>query len=142
MKCRLEHANITVRSVDEGVRFLTTAFPDFKIRGDGRSDQGDYKKHWLHVGTEQTYIALEEVTPGTESPRRPYRDPGINHIGLVVDDLEALTGRLQAAGYDTGDLAEDIDSRRRTYIFDGNGVEWEFVQYLTHDPEKANTYDS
>ena len=94
------------------------------------------------MGTEQTYIALEEVTPGTESPRRPYRDPGINHIGLVVDDLEALTGRLQAAGYDTGDLAEDIDSRRRTYIFDGNGVEWEFVQYLTHDPGKANTYDS
>ena len=135
MECRIEHANITVKSIDEGVRFLTTAFPDFKVRGERRSP----KKSWLHVGTDRTYLALEE-TPGTGSQRK-HGDPGINHVGFVVDDLEALTASLVAAGYDTGDLAEDIDYRKRTYIFDGNGVEWEFVQYLTDVPENANTYD-
>lgn len=140
MSCRLEHANITVKSVEEGVRFLTTAFPEFKVRGDGRSENSEYKKHWLHVGTDQTYIALEEVTPKTESGRRPYRDVGLNHVGFVVDDLEEVIVRLQDEGYSTGDLAEEIDARQRTYIFDDNGVEWEFVQYLSEDSAKANVY--
>ncbi|MDP6039712.1 MAG: VOC family protein [Candidatus Latescibacteria bacterium] len=140
MSCRLEHANITVESVDEGIRFLTTAFPDFKVRGDGRSENGEFKKHWLHVGNDQTYIALEEITPKTESGRRAYRDVGFNHVGFVVNDLAEVIQRLQDVGYKTGDLAEEIDYRQRTYIFDENGVEWEFVQYLSEEPEKANVY--
>ena len=47
---------------------------------------------------------------------------------------------MQDVGYKTGDLAEEIDYRQRTYIFDENGVEWEFVQYLSEEPEKANVY--
>ena len=74
MECRLEHANITVSSIDEGIRFLTAAFPGFKVRGEGRGDHGDYQKRWLYVGTDQTYLALEEIT-GTESPRRPTTTP-------------------------------------------------------------------
>lgn len=76
MEHRLEHVNITVKSIDEGVRFLTAVFPDFNVRGDGQSDHGDHSKHWLHVGTDRTYLALEEVMPRTESPRKPYHDPG------------------------------------------------------------------
>ena len=136
MFCRLEHANITVKSIDEGVRFLTAAFPDFQPRGGHEGEQ----KRWLHVGTDETYIALEEMTETTVSNRKPYRDVGINHVGFVVDDLDGLISRLENAGYKTGDLAEEIDYRKRTYVFDDNGVEWEFVQYLTEDVEKAHVY--
>ena len=31
--------------------------------------------------------------------------------------------------------------RKRAYIFDGVGNEWEFVEYLTDEPEKANVYE-
>mgnify|MGYP003992234653 FL=1 len=51
-----------------------------------------------------------------------------------------MIARLVEAGYETGDLAEEIDYRKRTYVFDDNGVEWECVQYLTEDAEKANVY--
>jgi hypothetical protein len=65
---------------------------------------------------------------------------GFNHVGFVVNDLAEVIQRLQDVGYKTGDLAEEIDYRQRTYIFDENGVEWEFVQYLSEEPEKANVY--
>lgn len=136
MSCRLEHANITVKDIEEGVRFLTAAFPEFQPRGGHESDV----KRWLHVGTDETYIALEEMTETTVSDRKFYQDVGINHVGFVVEDLDGLIARLEGAGYETGELAEEIDYRKRTYVFDDNGVEWEFVQYLTEDAEKANVY--
>ncbi len=139
MECRMEHANMTVRSIDKAVHFLTAAFPEFQVRGSKKNSE-DTRKKWLHIGTEKTYVALEEVNPPSETGRAPYENPGINHIGFVVDDLGGLIERLRSAGYDPGELAEDIDSRKRTYIFDENGVEWEFVQYLTDDPERANVY--
>ena len=140
MAFRLEHANITVASIDEVVTFLTAAFPQFNVRGSSQSETDGREKRWLHVGTHETYIALEEIIPPFETDRKAYREPGINHVGFVVDDLDALIRRLQDAGYETSDLAEDVPYRKRTYIFDKSGNEWEFVQYLTDDPDKANTY--
>ncbi len=52
MTVRLEHANLCVRDIDTMVRFLRTAFPDFRVRADGGSPR------WVHVGTDDTYIAL------------------------------------------------------------------------------------
>src|SRR6266581_29844 len=36
MAVRLEHANLTVRDIDGMIRFLQTAFPEFKVRGEGK----------------------------------------------------------------------------------------------------------
>ena len=75
--------------------------------------------------------------------RAPYRDPGVNHIGFVVEDLRALRDRLVGAGYRAGDVNEEGEgpARLRSYIFDDLGMEWEFVQYLTDDPERMNVYE-
>jgi hypothetical protein len=51
---RLEHANLTVRDIEGMIRFLQTAFPEFKVRGEGKSSDGS---RWVHVGTQETYIA-------------------------------------------------------------------------------------
>jgi catechol 2,3-dioxygenase-like lactoylglutathione lyase family enzyme len=142
MKCRLEHANITVESIHKAVKFLTTAFPHFKVRGGQKTDLGDFQKEWLHLGTDDTYIALEEVTLEPGNIRSRHHDPGINHIGFVVDDMTTLTDRLREAGYEAGELIEEGDGpyRKRIYVLDDVGNEWEFVQYLTDDPDKANDY--
>ena len=55
MATRLEHANVCVRDLDAMIRFLETTFPEFHVRGEGTSNDGT---RWVHVGTNETYIAL------------------------------------------------------------------------------------
>src|SRR5688500_14591559 len=89
---RLEHANLCVHDIDAVIRFLQTAFPDFAIRHDVTEPDGS---RWVHVGTDETYIALSPAKP-EESPRgKPYKGrPGLNHLAYEVDDVEALRARL------------------------------------------------
>jgi hypothetical protein len=54
MTVRLEHANLAVRDVDATIRFLQTAFPEFRVRCEGKTWR---KLRWVHVGTEETYMA-------------------------------------------------------------------------------------
>ena len=137
----LEHANITVKNLDKAIQFFTTAFPDFRVRGRGESDQGAYKKKWLHLGTDDAYVALEEVTLEDEGSRRPYRDRGINHVGFVVDDVDGIIERLRAAGYRDGIAVEPHPHRKRAYFHDSDGIEYEFVEYLSDKPEERNAYE-
>ena len=139
MKCELEHANVTVLSLAEGVTFLTTAFPHFKVRGGGESDHGAWRKKWLHVGTDSVYVALEETTAASRSRREPHRETGINHVGFVVEDVEDIQQKMEAAGY-TATMAEPHPHRRRLYVRDNDGLTWEFVEYLSDDPAERNDY--
>ncbi len=137
----LEHANITVEDIDEAIKFLQIAFPHFKIRGRDQSEVDGVTRKWLHIGTEMTYVALEEVSSETEVIRRPYRDVGINHIGFVVDDVDIIARNLETAGYKKSIDVEPHPYRKRVYYYDGTGIEYEFIQYLSDEPEKRNDYE-
>ena len=131
MSVRLEHANLIVRDLGATLRFVNTAFPDFRIRGEGRGVQG---RRWVHVGNDVTYLALNEASRERAEPWVPYAGrPGLNHLGFEVDDVEALRVRLQAAGYRDSTVPNDHPHRRRVYFYDADGNDWEFVQYLTDD---------
>ena len=140
MAVQLEHANITVQNVDEAIRFVTTAFPDFKIRGEGQVDHGSGPRRWVHVGTEATYLALEEASLPPQSARAGASEPGFNHLGYVVDDVVALAERLRAAGYREGFKPQPHPHRTRVYFLDADDNEWEFVEYHSDDPAKRNDY--
>ena len=135
----LEHANITVSDIDQAVDFLKAAFPDFQIRGRGISNTAGNERAWLHIGNQKTYLALEEATAG-ESDHKTYRNPGINHVGFVVDDIEAVIARLSAAGYTENMRDFSHAYRKRVYFYDKDGNEYEFVEYLSADPGKINEY--
>ena len=137
MASRIEHANITVRDLQAAVKFITTALPEFHIRGQDTKQPST----WLHIGTDDTYIALTH-SPGAERDKRtPYHDLGVNHIGIVVDAVDAVVTRLQAAGYRQDSQPEDSRWRRRFYFLDDDHLQWEFIQYLTDDPAKKNHYE-
>ena len=143
MLMRMEHANITVTDSEAAKRFLKIAFPEFEVRGTGTTQNEGYSKRWEHFGTDERYLALEVLDPPGATDRRPYRDPGVNHIGFVVDDLRDLRDRLTGAGYRAGKVNEEGEgpARLRVYIFDDLGMEWEFVEYLTDDPDRMNVYE-
>ena len=97
MLIKLEHANLCVRDIEGMVRFLRTAFPEFRVRGEGTSADGT---RWLHIGTDDTYIALGQSRVEPAKRWAPYRGvPGVNHLAYEVDDVEALRQRMLAAGY-------------------------------------------
>ena len=138
MTIRLDHANLTVRDVDETLRFLRAAFPDFRIRGEGRKWNGT---RWVHVGTDDVYLALDQASGEPAERWVPYAGkPGTNHLGFEVDDAEALRARMRAAGYADTTVPNRHPFRRRVYFHDKDGNDWEFVQYLSDDPKERNDY--
>jgi catechol 2,3-dioxygenase-like lactoylglutathione lyase family enzyme len=139
MALRLDHANLIVRDLDEMVRFIQTAFPDFRIRGGGTGITG---ARWLHIGNDDAYLALNEATEQPAEPWVPYSGrPGLNHLGFEVDDADALRERLGAAGYTDSTVPNSHPARRRVYFHDAEGNDWEFVQYLTDDPRLRHDYE-
>jgi len=138
MSTRLDHANLIVQDLDAMIQFLQTAFPDFSVRGGGTSPGG---ARWVHIGTEDTYLALSEATQDAGEPWLPYAGkPGLNHLGFEVDDTEAVRDRLRAAGYQDSTVPNAHPARRRVYFHDPEGNDWEFVQYLTDDPKQRHDY--
>jgi catechol 2,3-dioxygenase-like lactoylglutathione lyase family enzyme len=69
---------------------------------------------WFRAGAQELHVGVEE-------PFAPARKA---HPGLVVDDLDAIRGRLAAAGHDPEDDAK-IESVRRLFVHDpfGNRLE-------------------
>jgi len=139
MTVRLEHANLCVRDIGGMIRFLQTAFPEFQIRHDATGADGT---RWLHIGTDETYIALNQATVEEERRWTPYEGvPGVSHLAYEVDDVGALRDRLNSSGYKESSISNAHPYRKRVYFNDHEGNDWEFVQYLSDDPKKKHDYE-
>ena len=53
---------------------------------------------------------------------------GMNHLGVVVSDLDATEEKVKALGLETHSHA-DYEPGRRFYFNDHDGTEWEVVSY-------------
>jgi len=138
MTTRLDHANLAVRDVDATVRFLQIALPEFELRAHGIGWGG---ARWVHLGTDDVYLALHQAISPAAEPWVPYGGkPGTNHLGFEVDDADALRERMLAAGYEDTSVRNAHPWRKRVYFRDDEGNDWEFVQYLSDDPAQRNDY--
>ena len=138
MAVRLDHANLVARDLEGMIRFLRSAFPEFRVRAEGVTWSG---ARWVHVGTEHTYIALSQASGEPAEPWVPDAGkPGLNHLGFEVDDAEAVRARLRAAGYQDSTVPNAHPHRRRVYFHDAEGNDWEFVEYLSQDPAERHDY--
>lgn len=140
MVAYLEHANVTVPDIDAAIAFLKIVEPQFKIRHDAIAEGGF---RWVHIGTDDSYIALEEPHSGGEAQktRQSYHDRGVNHLAWVVEDFDAVVQRLEAQGYRKGIPVDAHPHRKRAYYFDSADLEWEIVEYLSDNPAERNQYD-
>ncbi len=138
MSIRMEHANLHVRHFDKAVQFLQAAFPDFRIRSESVRDG----LRWMHIGTDDTYIALNETNRKARAGSKPYDgQPGVNHLGYEVDDVDALQKRLSEAGFQDSTYPNNHPHRKRVYFYDADGNDWEFVQYFSSDMALRNDYE-
>lgn len=121
----LEHVNITVSDPMATAVLYSTLF-DWHIRWQGDAINGGTS---LHVGSDDTYIAV--YSPG-KSIKADYDNyttrGGLNHIGVVVDDLDEVEARVIAAGL-TPHSHADYEPGRRFYFHDKDNIEIEVVSY-------------
>ena len=138
MKTQLEHANMHVKDVNRMLAFLRGAFPDWDIRHDSGEDDPE---RWLHFGDDDFYLSVYQATADAREHKVPYDgNTGINHLGFVVEDAEAVRERLLAEGFKETTIENEHPARRRVYFNDAEGNDWEFVQYFTADPRQRNDY--
>lgn len=124
---RLEHVNVTVADPDATAAMLGNLF-GWKVRWAGDAIHGG---RTVHVGNDDSYVAVYTGPGG-----KPQFDPddsylakgGLNHIGVVVDDLVVAEARVKAAGY-TAHSHGDYEPGTRFYFSEENGVEIEVVCY-------------
>lgn len=122
---RLEHVNVTVADPDKAAAVLCELF-DWKIRWSG---PGMQTGRTVHVGDDSSYVALFSYGAPTASQQESYRTQGgLNHIAVVVDDLDTTEARVKRAGFLPENHA-DYEPGRRFYFVEGNGIEIEVVSY-------------
>ena len=114
------HAGLLVALGPQTLRFKDPSGDDVAILGVVLA---------IHVGEGAAngarYLAL--YSNGAARDRFAKGQP-LNHVGLLVDDLDAAEHTVAAAG-----LApfghDDYDPGRRFYFFDWDGIEFEMVSY-------------
>lgn len=121
----LEHVNVTVSDPAKTAERLADWF-GWTIRWHGPAKDGGTS---YHVGNNASYLAVYS-TGSAEAPERTTYTTrgGLNHIGVVVEDLDAVERKILAGGYKTYNHA-DYEPGRRFYFDDDDGIEFEVVSY-------------
>lgn len=132
-----EHVNLVVRDLPGAVGFFTAAFPHWRVRAEGEGDWNGKARRWLHLGDDYQYITLNDDGEGANRDLDGHQT-GLAHFGFVIDNIEALTDRLLAAGFSISSEGAQSPYRRNVYFMDPNGFEVEFVEYLSDVPEQRN----
>jgi len=135
----VEHANVTVRDLGEVTNLLLSALPDWRVRGEGSSAWFGKQIRWLHVGTDNSYVALQDGGEG-DYPNWKGSSVGMKHLGIVVPSVEQVLLRLAAIGYEVDHWGGAHPFRKSAYVLAREGLQFEFVEYLAADPEKRNDY--
>ncbi len=136
---RLEHANLVVKDIKATLEFLQTAFPDWRVRGQGENSWNGKARRWLHVGDDNYYITLNDGAEG-EIRDLTGHTPGLAHLGFAVDDADAIVARLEAKGFSVRVKDTEHPFRKTYYFIDPAGFEFEFMQYLSDNDEERNQY--
>lgn len=118
---QIEHANLSVTDPERSAK-LFTALCGWHERWRGPSAMGGWT---IHVGNSIDYLALytSEKVGGNYVKGVP-----LNHVGLLVDDLDAAEKIVVAHGLEPFSH-DDYEPGRRFYFFDWDGIEFEVVSY-------------
>jgi catechol 2,3-dioxygenase-like lactoylglutathione lyase family enzyme len=125
MSVKLEHVNVTVSDPTATAALYGRIF-GWDIRWQGSSIHGGQS---IHVGSKDQYIALYRGPNAQAGQGDNYNAiGGLNHIAILVDDLDALEARIKAEGLPVYSHA-DYEPGRRFYFNDADGIEYEAVSY-------------
>lgn len=120
----IEHVNLTVSDPERSARLFRDLF-GWHVRWQGAGRDGG---RVIHVGDERVYFAVWGEPDAPEDGRRFEKGVPLNHVGIVVEDLDEIERRVVAAGLEPF-AHGDYEPGRRFYFFDWDGIEFEIVSY-------------
>ena len=124
-KVMLEHVNVTVSDPQKTANMLCEIF-GWHVRWEGPSKMGGYT---VHVGNDDEYLAVYSYGEGQKETKSTYNlKGGLNHIGVEVDNLDAIEDRVKKFGLEPHSHG-DYEPGRRFYFHDHDGIEFEVVSY-------------
>ena len=121
---RIEHVNITVRDAERSARLMQDLF-GWHVRWHGPTSAGG---RTVHVGSDRHYLALHTGRDVAYTDEDFAKGQPLNHVGVEVDDLDAVEARVVKAGLKPFGH-DDYDPGRRFYFLDPDGIEYEVVSY-------------
>jgi catechol 2,3-dioxygenase-like lactoylglutathione lyase family enzyme len=121
---RIEHVNISVSDPKRTSDLMRHLF-DWHVRWSGPAQGGG---HTIRVGSNDHYVALYAEGDSIKVAEAFSKGRPLNHIGVEVDDLDAIEARVIAAGLRPFSHA-DYEPGRRFYFLDPDGIEYEVVSY-------------
>ena len=121
----LEHANITVQNARLSAELFCRLF-DWKIRWSGSAI---HEGKSVHVGSDASYLALYEHPEKNRATTDSYYNiNSLNHIGIVVQNLDEVEKRVLAEELEPRSHA-DYEPGRRFYFDTPDGLEVEVISY-------------
>jgi catechol 2,3-dioxygenase-like lactoylglutathione lyase family enzyme len=136
----LEHLNLVVKDLSESLAFYKAVFPHWRIRSQGQAQWYGVERNWVHFGDDYQYLTLNDDGSG-ENRDLTGHQPGLAHFAFVTENLQAVIGRLEAAGFKVAKTGADNRYRKNVYFIDPDGFEVEFVEYLSDLPAERNLDD-
>ena len=121
---RIEHVNVTVTDPERTARLMEELF-GWHVRWRGPARDGG---RTVHVGTDDHYVALYTGRDARYTAEDFAKGRPLNHVGVAVDDLDAVETRVVAAGLKPFNH-DDYEPGRRFYFLDPDGIEYEVVSY-------------
>ncbi|MDZ3830321.1 MAG: VOC family protein [Sphingopyxis sp.] len=126
----IEHVNLTVSDPGRTAALMTRIF-GWHERWHGPARDGG---RTIHVGSDSAYVALYTGPNGEHAGVRWPSGAPLNHIGIQVDDLDAIEEKVIAAGLRPINHGH-YEPGRRFYFHDHDGIEYEIVSYA--EPAKG-----
>ena len=114
----LNHVCIVVPNLDEAVNYYTKTlgFPEaFR----SKDDKGNVTLVYVQI-SKNTFIEIQ--------PANPQKPAGINHFGLVVDNMPAATAMFKERGAKVEDIRTSPTKAILSNVIDPNGVRMELLE--------------
>ena len=114
----INHVGIAVDDMDAAIEYYTETmgYPEaFRIE----NEAGEIGLVYVQV-SQNTFVELQ--------PTNENRGPGLNHFGVVVDDMDAAIGVWRGRGAEVQDARSSSTNAILSNIFDPDGIRMELLE--------------
>jgi len=114
----INHVGLAVEDMDAAIGYYTETlgYPEaFRIE----NEAGEIGLVYVQV-SRNTFVELQ--------PTNENRGPGLNHFGVVVDDMDAAIEMWRSRGIEVQDARSSSTNAILSNIFDPNGVRMELLE--------------